>query len=66
MKKMFLATVRTRTYDHESGPDREATRTIPVYANEQYEVSTLIREALEDTYTTVLEIDVEEPIGSPD
>ena len=71
MKKLFLATVETNTQRYSGVGDRRDTRIIPVYAEEREDVDRLVREAFEGDghngdRTSVLDIRVEEPIGSPD
>lgn len=79
MKKLFLATVKTRVTPVQGGDDVERTRTIPVYADDvgevddlvrnTFEIDDLVRQTLEKDgmgMTTILSVDVEEPIGTPD
>lgn len=71
MKKLYLATVATRTQIYAGGDDVRRERVVPVYAHDRHEVDGLVREALDTTNgygdrTSVLSVDVEEPIGAPD
>jgi hypothetical protein len=71
MKKLHLATVVTNTQIYAGGDDVRRTRVIPVYAEEYHEAYRLVQETLETSNgcgdrTSVLSIDIEEPIGSPD
>lgn len=71
MKKLFLATVHTRTQQYHGGDDIDRTRIIPVYAEDIDEVDDMVRDLIDGDdirgdRTSVLSIDVEKTIGSPD